>query len=139
MIFNKRGLKLDSPEHSFYINNVRLEVVNEYKYLGFILKPSGSISLGMDSLFDKASRAWFSISNLIYRDKRMSYKRASQLFNSLISPIVLYASEYWFPFSLAKKSLSTKDKLLQSWDQFRGEVLQQKFCRLFLSVMKKTS
>ena len=73
MIFNNRGLKLDSAEHSFTINNVRLEVVDQYKYLGFILKPSGTISAGVESLVDKASRAWFSISNFIYCNKQLPY------------------------------------------------------------------
>ena len=139
MVFNNRGLKLDTPEHSFYINDTRLEVVDEYKYLGFILKPSGSISYGMNSLLDKASRAWFSISNLVYCNKQMPYNRAVQLFSSLVTPIALYASEYWFPFSLTKKSLGSKESLMHSWEQFKAECLQQKFCRLFLSVMKKTS
>ena len=139
MIFNKRGLKLDYPEHSFFIKGTRLEIVDEYKYLGFILKPSGSISVGTKSLFDKASRAWFSISNLLYQNKKMPYRRATQLFNSLVTPIALYACEYWLPFSMTKKSFGSLETLLQSWEKFSAETLQQKFCRLFLSVMKKTS
>ena len=57
MILNNRGLKLDSAAHSFYIDGKRLKVVGEYKYLGFILKPSGTITAGVNTLHDKASRA----------------------------------------------------------------------------------
>ena len=139
MIFKNCGLKLDTAEHSFKINNTRLEVVDQYKYLGFILKPAGTISAGVENLLDKASRAWFSISNFIYCNKQLPYNRAIQLFNCLVTPIALYACEFWLPFSLPKKSLVSGDVLLKCWEQFKAETIQQKFCRLYLSVMKKTS
>ena len=66
MIFNGRGLKLDKhPEHQFYIGNIPVEVVDTYQYLGMKLKPSGSMQYAVIELNDKASRAWFSISNVL--------------------------------------------------------------------------
>ena len=70
MIFNKRGLKLDK-KFVFYLSGQKLEITDEYQYLGIKLRPSGSFSLAVQELKDKASRAWFGISTLIFKNKGM--------------------------------------------------------------------
>ena len=73
MIFNARGVQLDKhPDHQFHAGDQVLQVVPEYTYLGIKLTPSGVASHGATELFLKSRRSWFSISNLIYRHKRMS-------------------------------------------------------------------
>ena len=42
MIFNKAGKTLKS--RAFYFDGKILQVTNEYKYLGIIFKPSGSVT-----------------------------------------------------------------------------------------------
>ena len=77
MIFNSRGLLLDKqPEHVFHVDGQQLLVVAEYTYLGFKLVPSGTASFGSEELFCKSRRSWFSISNLIYKHKRLSTDKA---------------------------------------------------------------
>ena len=77
MIFNPRGLLLDKdPEYQFFAGTHKLKMVNEYTYLGIKLTPSGAASQGASELFAKAKRSWFSISNLIFRHKRMSTDKA---------------------------------------------------------------
>ena len=71
---------------------IELEVSDSYQYLGLKLRPSGSITAAAEELSAKARRAWFSISSVIYKDKRMPVDRAFQLFDSLVSPVALYAS-----------------------------------------------
>ena len=72
MVFNGRGLKLANlPEHNFYIGNTTIEVVDTYQYLGVNLKPSGSMQFAVSELYDKANRAWFAISNVLYKYKRL--------------------------------------------------------------------
>ena len=103
MIFNGRGLKLDTlPEHQFCIGNNQIEVVDCYQYLGISLKPSGSMQYAVSELYDKASRAWFAISNVLYKYKRLPVSRAFQLFDSLIRPIALFSCEFWLPSSVVK-------------------------------------
>ena len=51
MIFNKGGRLIRTP---FYYNNVKLENVNKFKYLGFLLTPSGEIMSGLKDLQDRA-------------------------------------------------------------------------------------
>ena len=68
MIFNGRGLKHDFlPEHQFHIGCDHIEVVDTYKYLGITSKPFGSLQFAVSELYDKASRAWFAISNVLYK------------------------------------------------------------------------
>ena len=74
MIFNRRGLVLDK-KYAFHLKGKSLEITNEYQYLGLKLKPSGSFSLAVQELNDKATRAWFGISNMIFKNKRMEVDR----------------------------------------------------------------
>ena len=69
----------------------------------------------------------------------MKVDRAIELFDSLISPIALYASQFWSVLSLPASSFVSFRNLLKSWENFIPETLNQKFCRLILSVQKKTS
>ena len=140
MVFNGRGLKLaDKPEHKFYIGSNPIEVVDTYQYLGINLKPSGSVQFAVGELFDKASRAWFAISNVLYKYKRMAVSRAFQLFDSLIKPVALFSCEFWLPTILPKKCFNAKDLLLKSWETLQAEILNQKISRMLLSVHKRCS
>ena len=113
MIFNGRGLKLDTtPEHQFYLGSNNIEVVDTYQYLGISFKPSVSMQFAVSELYDKASRAWFAIANVLHKYKRLPVSRAFQLFDSLIRPIAFYSCEFWLPLVLAKKSFVTKDSML---------------------------
>ena len=55
LIFNKTGRLL---RHPFYYNNVKLENVNKFKYLGFMITPSGEIKSGLNDLRDRALKGF---------------------------------------------------------------------------------
>ena len=93
----------------------------------------------MDELLDKAKKAWFAISNVLYQHKKLAVKKALQLFDSLIRPIFLYCSELWLPFIISKRGLEDYNCLMKFWEKFQPEVLNQKVSRLLLSVHKKCS
>ena len=93
----------------------------------------------VSDLFNKSSRAWFAIANVLYKYKRLPVSRAFQLFDSLISPIAIFSCEFWLPNSLAKKNFTSKEALLQAWESLQFETLNQKNCRLLLSVHKRCS
>ena len=137
IVFNSRGIKLNN--YSFYVGGFVLEVVDNYQYLGIKLKPSGSLQFAASELFDIASKAWFAISNILYQHKKMAVRKALQLFDSLVKPIYLYAVEFWLPFIISKKGLGSTTGLLKYWEGFQPEILNQKVCRLLLSVHKKCS
>ena len=137
MVFNARGLKLTN--NTFYVDQTPLEIVDTYQYLGIKFKPSGSFQFAMGELFAKANRAWFAISNVLYQHKKLAVKKALQLFDSLIRPIFLYAAEFWLPFNISKKGLNSFEGLMKYWGDFQPELLNQKVCRMLLSVHKKSS
>ena len=61
------------------------------------------------------------------------------LFDSLISPVATYGSVFWLPHVIKKSAFQSKTRLLDSWESFKCETLNQKCSRMFLSVHKKTS
>ena len=111
IVFNSRGIKLTS--NSFMVGDNPIEIVDTYQYLGIKFKPSGSFTFAVGELFDKANRAWFAISNILYQHKKLAVRKALQLFDSLIRPILLYATEFWLPF-LAKTVTNSLAQLHQS-------------------------
>ena len=138
MIFNKRGIKMDK-KFSFSIKNARLEITDQYQYLGLKLRPSGSMNLAVQELCDKASRAWFGISNLIFKNNRMDVDKALGIFDSLVTPVATYGSPLWLPYILPQNSFKSAESILDSWEKLQAEKLNQKCCRIILSVNKKTS
>ena len=138
MIFNRRGLVLDK-KYTFTLEGKNLEITGEYQYLGLKLKPSGSFSLAVQELNDKATRAWFGISNIIFKNKRMEVDRIFSLFDSLVTPVATYGSALWLPFTVKNKNFESLTTLLDSWEGFKCEIINQKCAKMTLSVNKKTS
>ena len=137
LIFNKAGRVI--RDHQFYLDGCQLEVADCYQYLGIKLRPSGSLSFAAEELSKKARKAWYSISNVIYKDKRMSVTRAFQLFDSLVSPVALYGCEFWFPHVLTNKSFNSQADLLSTWESLKCETINQQCSRILLSVHRKAS
>ena len=81
----------------------------------------------------------FPISNLIYRHKRMKTDKALQIFDKLVSSIGLYSCESWLPLVMPKKMFNEESNILSFWENFKLETLNQKICRMILSVHKKSS
>ena len=69
----------------------------------------------------------------------MATKQAFKLFDSLVTPVSLYGCEFWLPYCLPKSSTSSKDYLLKAWEGFLPELINQRLCRMVLSVQKKAS
>ena len=138
LIFNKKGVKLDKS-YGFFLGENKLEISDHYQYLGLKLRPSGSMTFAVQKLNTKATRAWFSISKVIFKHKRMEVDKALQIFDSLVTPVSTYGCEFWLPYSLPAKSFKSHDNLLSSWESLPCEKLNQQLCRMLLSVHRKTS
>ena len=91
MIFNPSGWG-PSKFHNinFFINNTLVEKCDTYIYLGFVFKPSGFLIAGMKELLAKPKRAYHSISNILYENKKMKVDNALDLFDMTITPVALY-------------------------------------------------
>ena len=138
VIFNKRGITLDK-KFNFTIKGDKLEITNQYQYLGIKLRPSGSLSTAVQELHDKASRAWFGISNIVYKNKRMETEKVFGILDSLVTPVATYGCAFWLPFLITKNGFKSEKDLINSWENLKCETLNQKCSRMVLSVHGKTS
>ena len=55
--------------------------------------------------------------------ERISVERAFHLFDSLVSPVALYACEVWYPHLLPKNCFQDKTKFISSWETMKAEKL----------------
>jgi len=92
MIFNKTGRLI---RRNFSINNLPLETVRSYKYLGFMITPSGEISTGLNDLRDRAMKAFYKLKNSLGTSFHRYLKTTLHLLDTLVKPILLYASDFW--------------------------------------------
>ena len=122
MIFNKTGRLMRSP---FYLNGVKLEMVRSYKYLGFVITPSGEINTGLKDLRDRALKGFMKMKNDMGPSFNQDISVTLSLVDSLIKPILLYASDFWGGLKLPKNN--------------PVENLHMMICKQLLGVQKQTS
>ena len=89
-VFNSNG--------KAYINHFKfhdkvLETVKSFCYLGITIKYTGTISASATLLMEKGRKAFFKIKQCVGFDNPCSL--LEKLFDSLVSPIILYCSELW--------------------------------------------
>jgi hypothetical protein len=104
-------------------------VTHEYNYLGLKLTPNGKFTLAAKQLAEKAHRAINSTRRKLDISK-LSPKLAIKIFDSIISPILLYNSEIWGAFI---------NHDFRKWDQSPTEKIHLKFCKTYLGVNRKAT
>ena len=92
MIFNRSGKLI---RKTFNFNNIKIETVRSFKYLGLLLTPSGEIRSALKDLHDRAMKAFFKLKNSMGSEFYRHIKTTLYLLDVLIKPILLYASDYW--------------------------------------------
>ena len=70
-----------------------LKTVKRHSYLGIILHRNGSFRSAVSVLADKAIKAYFKIKMTV--GLNISCKLLEKLFDTLVSPVLLYGSEIW--------------------------------------------
>ena len=99
MIFNKTGRLV---RKRFHFNNMELDTVRSFKYLGFLLTPSGEIKSGLKDLRDRAMKAFFKLKTTMGVAFNQNVTTTLFLLDTLIKPILLYASDFWGCLKLPK-------------------------------------
>ena len=122
MIFNKTGRLI---RRTFKYKGSQLEIVREYKYLGFILTPSGEITTGLKDLKDRANRASNCLRTKLGDSFRKDIRITLKLFKALVQPILLYMADFWGCLPMPKNNPI--------------EVMQNKFLKQLLGVQTQTS
>ena len=118
-----------NKKDSFFFDNKLLENVNEYKYLGITINSAGSFNPTFNILSKKAKRAIYAL-NSKYATKRLPVWAALKLFDSVISPILLYCSEIWGAFGYLD---------YEKWDANPIEKVHLSFCKHVLGVNRSTT
>ena len=122
MIFNKTGRLIRRP---FYLHGVKLEIVRCYKYLGFSITPSGEINTGLKGRRDRAFKAFMKLKNDLGISFNQDILTTLKLIDTLIKPILLYASDFWGCLKLPKTNPI--------------ENLHMLMCKQLLGVQKQTT
>ena len=122
MIFNKTGRLI---RKRFFLGNVELETVREYKYLGFLITPSGEIRSGLRDLRDRGMKAFFNLKSVMGTSFSKNVEITLNLVDLLIKPILLYASDFWGGLKLPKDNPI--------------ETIHHMICKQILGVQKQTT
>ncbi|MEW8548192.1 MAG: reverse transcriptase family protein, partial [Candidatus Thiodiazotropha sp.] len=117
LIFQKRRQHLT---RSWKLNNVVLDVVDSFCYLGLKINYTGNVEFSTKALSDQALRA---ANGLLALFKRLSFdiKTKLSLFDSLVTPILLYGAEVWGIYNI-----NSIDKI------------HIKYCKAILGVRQQT-
>ena len=101
MTFNKTGRLI---RKNFTFNNIQLETVRSYKYLGFLITPSSEINSGLKDPRDRAMKAFFKMKTTVGIQFNRNIQTMVNLLDSLIKPILLYCSDFWGCLKLPKNN-----------------------------------
>ena len=100
MIFNKSGRHIQR----FLLGGTPVETTREYKYLGFKITPSGEIHSGLKDLKDRALKAFMKLKMKLGPRFRKFPQITIKLFNTLVKPTLLYASDFWGILKMPKNN-----------------------------------
>ena len=119
MVFRKRGNIRQNEKWNY--NGLNLEVVNEFNYLGTLLKYTGNFNINQQCLSNKGLKALNVLLNNCSKFN-LKPKILCQLFDAFVGSILNYSSEIWG---------YTKSKEI--------ERIHLKFCKRILNVKPSTS
>ena len=134
IVFNTTG-RLD--KENFTLNEVKLEPVQTFCYLGFEVKASGTVTHALDTMYDKANKAMRPLLCAISRFN-IPVKTAISLFHTLISPIMLYSAENWITLSDKKLQTFTIDSAFDNTNKSKVNNIHKKFLKYILGINKSS-
>jgi len=89
-----KSTKKETRNESLNINNLQIEQVQQYKYMGSIINVSNSIEEEIKERIVLGTKAYYA--NLKFFKSRLVTKQSKlKLYRTVIRPIVTYASETW--------------------------------------------
>jgi hypothetical protein len=100
MIFKKRINK--RLYQNFELDKNKIEIVNEFKYLGFTFYRTGSFKMEVDNRIAAANLAFNNLQNIVGNGKIGSWETKKILINSMVESVMLYGSEIWGVRSIEK-------------------------------------
>ena len=117
-VFEKRKT---NHNNEFFINGEKIEIVDNFTYLGIKFTYTGNLSYSVKALSEQALRAYHSLLSVFDR-VHLDIKTKLSIFDAMVVPILLYGSEVWGVY-----------------DYKEVDKLHIKFCKYILGVRKQTS
>ena len=114
---------------TFKLINSPIEQVYSYQYLGVNISYTGKLKQASIDLSGKATKALFGLNARVKEYSTLNVDTLLKLFDTLIQPILTYASEIWI----------SDFKLDFLNDKYPFELVHLKSCKLSLGVHNKTS
>lgn len=124
MIFNKQG-RLINDTHFMYNQTQCIDIVHEQTYLGINLVSSGKYSNTRETLCKKGLKVLGTIRRMLSNCDFIPINTYNKLFDTIVKPVIMYASEIWGPELLQYKTLFEKSC---------HEQLHLKFCKILLGI-----
>ncbi|CAG2250137.1 unnamed protein product [Mytilus edulis] len=90
----RKASKAES-EFRFYFNDMVLEIVPKYRYLGLVITNHLDFKESVDELVSAGSRSLGSLTSKYYEMDGMDYATYTKVFCSTVSTIIEYASGVW--------------------------------------------
>jgi hypothetical protein len=128
LIFQKHNSR-QPVKIQFHIGDKKIDTSKEYNYLGLKISQNGNFKLAQQQLGEKALHALYKIRKNIDFHK-LTPKVALKIFNSIISPILLYNSEVWGAY---------EKNDYNNWENSEIEKAHLRFCKLYLGVNRKAT
>lgn len=91
VIFSKKKVR---QNQNFKIKGQNIEIIDSYCYLGMLFNYNGNFCTARKKITEQAHKALFAVYRKI-RNISIPVDIQLKLFDSLVSPILLYASEVW--------------------------------------------
>ena len=121
MIFNRTGKHI---KRSFNSGKEKIFTTNSYKYLGFVITPSGALTSGLTDLKNRALKAYCKIKKIMGFHFRKHINITLHLFDTLVKPILLYNSDFWGSLKIPANNPI--------------ENMYMRFCKELLGVLRQT-
>ena len=93
IVFRKAGMLPRSLNFTF--DNIVLEIVSKFTYLGVVFTSGGSFTEMQNTLAGQARKALFLLEKYVYKFTTLTVTHMIDLFDKLIFPILNYCSEVW--------------------------------------------
>ena len=135
MMFSPKGSSL--PVETVRVGEEHLEWVSKYKYLGVEIHSDGSMLAAMENLCVRGWKATFKLKTAL-KNIDVNPVTRMKLFDTLIKPIICYASEVWGPIN----NLATSGSISTFWKRTENlpiEKFQLKYCKHALGVHSKAT
>ena len=78
----------------FRYGNFVIDIVDSYVYLGVNFNYNGKYKVALETISNQATRAIYGLKKA-YKYELMDIETKLQLFDSIVTPILLYGSEVW--------------------------------------------